>query len=79
MRRIASLCSTFLLLAAPLAGCTPGESNANEVAAPNSAALDDNTTEAQRQKTVVDDMQKQQEKNFDAANGGQAPAAKPTP
>jgi len=79
MRRIASIASAFLLLAAPLAGCSREMPGSNETAAPNSPAVDDSTTEAERQKKLVDDMQKQQQQNFDSANGGRAPAAKPTP
>ena len=78
MRRIASIASAFLLFAAPLAGCSREMPGSNETAAPNSPAVDDSTTEAERQKKLVDDMQKQQQ-NFDSANGGRAPAAKPTP
>jgi len=80
VRPVAPLCAALLLLAAPLAGCTSSErQDVNQTAAPNSPAIDEHTTDAERQKQLVDEMQKQQEKNFDAANGGQAPAAKPAP
>jgi hypothetical protein len=79
VRRITPVCSAVLFLAAPLAGC----SRDNEIpilhenAAPNSQTIDETTTDAERQKKLLDEMQKQQDKNFDASAGGQAPAAKP--
>ena len=84
MRRIGPACAVVLLLATPLAGCKRNETTGqvpilHENAAPNSQTIDQTTTDAERQKKVLDEMQKQQDKNFDAAAGGQAPAGKPSP
>ena len=83
MRRIVPIGSLLVLLTAPLAGCGRDEAPPplpilHEEAAPNSPSADQTETDAQRQQKLTDEMQKQQEKEFDSATGGKAPAEKPS-
>ena len=78
MRRVGPLFSMLLLLGLPaVGGCGPdkterGLAPANETTTPESkAAMSE--TEQQRQQKLINEMQQQQDKNFDAAAGSKAP------
>jgi hypothetical protein len=74
MRRTASILSVLALLSLAPLGCggdrdERGLAPANESATPDSPAADAET-DAERQKKIVDEMQKEQIQEFDAENAG---------
>ena len=79
MRRALFIALAVSLLGVPLAGCGGTEEEraerglapATEESTPESSkAMQE--TEAQRQQQVVDEMEKKQQEEFDAANSGKA-------
>ena len=82
MRRVGPLFSLLLLFALPaVGGCGPdkverGLAPATETDTPE-AKSDMSETEKQRQQQIINDMQKQEEKGFDAADSGKQQQEQP--